>query len=174
MIDPSRIKPEAIQEVIREAEAYLSAQLTCAVAADQRAVTLSGALATIATALFGVGLAALSQDKPSHMVGWAAVVSGALYIAALVFAVWASRPVSFSYVGNTPENWDKEADLYGSLTTALYQQAGYYTSHIKSNDAVMRKNARLIQCALWLSICAPVVGVIVGLVVHSGVVPVGA
>lgn len=169
IVDLQRLQNDNVHEIIREAESFLGAQLSCGLAADQRAMTLSGALATIATAVFGAGLAAISADKPNYVLGAAALACGIVFIAALFFAVWSARPVPFNYVGNTPSSWDNEPDLYGPLAPALYQQAQHYAEGIEANGKVLGLNASWLRRALWASLAAPIVGLVFGLSIYWAV-----
>jgi hypothetical protein len=98
---------QVLQEVVREGEARLEAQLAVATAADQRAMTWAGFLIAVATAAVG-GAASLIMSA-DHLV---------FALIAIIFAIWmlkaawiivdAVRPKKFSLPGNFPENWLRE------------------------------------------------------------------
>src|SRR5690349_14437029 len=99
------MKEETVKEIIREAEAYMSAQLTAGIAIDQKATTLAGSLATIVVAVIGIAIVALSADKPSYILAWASVSCSIVFFVSLILAVTTARPINFEYVGNTPSAW---------------------------------------------------------------------
>lgn len=168
-LDPDRIKGDTIREIIREAESYLSAQLITGVASDQRAATLSGILATLATGMLGGGLAVITAEKANYPLGIAGIFAGVVMLIGLAFAIYTARPVPFHYVGNCPENWNTDEDLYGSLDHALWQQARHYQELIDENDATLKANARYLRRAGYFTLASPICGLTTGLSVWAGV-----
>ncbi|KQW27656.1 hypothetical protein ASE36_18920 [Rhizobium sp. Root274] len=55
---------EVLQEILREAESRLSAQLTAAIAADTRAMTFLGFISAVAVATIGAALAIHQSAAP--------------------------------------------------------------------------------------------------------------
>lgn len=167
--EPKRIKSDTVREIIREAESYLSAQLTTGVASDQRAATLSGILATLATGMLGGGLAVITADKANYPLGVAGISSGVVMLVGLAFSIYTARPVPFHYVGNCPKNWSSEEDLCGDLDAALWQQAQHYQEQIDENDATLKANARYLRRAGYFTLASPAFGLFTGLSVWAGV-----
>jgi hypothetical protein len=102
--DLRNLDAPVLQEVIREGEARLAAQLAIATAADQRAMTWAGFLIAVATAALGGAASLIMSGK--HLV---------FALIALTFSLWmlkaawiiidAVRPRKFFLPGNFPENW---------------------------------------------------------------------
>lgn len=90
-----------LDEIIRQAESRLAAQLTLAVAADQRAMTLASILATGAAALIAWAITLSAAD---HKLVPVCVLIGGTIIAAAC-ALWSASPVAWDSPGNTPESW---------------------------------------------------------------------
>lgn len=87
-----------LDEILRQAESRLKAQLSLAIAADQRAMTFSSVLATGAAALiaWAIAIAADSRTLIPVMV----LIVGA--VAALGCALWSASPIAWDSPGNTP------------------------------------------------------------------------
>lgn len=125
--------PEVLKEIVREAESFLAAQLTAGLASDQRAINTAVCLAAILAAIVG-GTATLISVGTSlgwHLLGivWLAVC----LIFALIHAVRAARPTTFSYSGNNPANWVPDIREKRSLQESLAGQAAIYAQGIRSN-----------------------------------------
>lgn len=84
-----------LQEVLREAESYLEAQLTSAIAADHRAYTFAGAVSAASVILVGTAYSLVTSQPPNSLLAftaWAVAVS--LFVAAWM-AIISARSVSF-------------------------------------------------------------------------------
>lgn len=164
-MDRTKIAAENAKEIIREAEAYLSAQLTAGIAIDQKAMTLAGSIATIVVAVIGIALATLSTDDPNLIIAWASGSCAVPLLVSLILAVCTARPIKFEYVGNTPSAWRSTDDLYGPLSAALMSQAEHYTDAIRRNNVDLERNGKLMRWAAGLMAAAPFVGLTSALVV---------
>ncbi|MEO5375989.1 MAG: hypothetical protein H7840_17325 [Alphaproteobacteria bacterium] len=151
---------ETAREILRQGELYLSAQLTTALAADQRAVRLAGLFSAATSGLLAGGLALLTADSPVVELGTAALVMGVTMLVGLWFAVKATRPVDFYVVGNHPRQWWTEDDLHGPLSIALGQQGEHCQKAIDHNAEVLAGNGRSLRVALTLGLWTPVVGIL--------------
>lgn len=81
--------PDLLDEILREAESRLSAQLTTAIAADTRAMTFLGFISAVAVATVGAGLATYTVNQ---QLGTLALFVGLGFIASAFFAFQAARP----------------------------------------------------------------------------------
>lgn len=156
--DWSRAELENVREIMRQGEAYLGAQLTVAIAADQRAIRLAGALATIGSALIAAAFAMVTAHEPRWALGAGGGAAGVTMLMGMWFAWRAMRPCDFHYVGNHPRQWWNDADMTGKLALALGQQTEHCQDAIEKNAAVLDRNAEEIHRALRLTIAAPIVG----------------
>lgn len=143
------------REVVRLAELYLDGTLRLAIAADSRAMQLSGLTATAATALFGVGVTYASHNHAKDVVGGiAAICAGAVFYVAAWCALRAASPRPFNVVGNLPSSWRPD-ELRSALPTVLLSQAEVYELEIQENLATLIANAKRTTLALRLVIFAP-------------------
>lgn len=138
-------KIETLNEIMREAEAYLNSQWSAAVAADQRAYTFSGFCSAAAVVLVGGSYSLVTAARPDILM---ATVS-ALVAATLLWAAWqavrSAGPIGFEYVGNQPSNWADDVEAGMTLTAALAEQCQHYDEMITENTTVLRENARKFQ-----------------------------
>lgn len=150
---------EVLDEVVREGEAMLAAQLTVATAADQRAMTFAGLLIAAATAATGGVIALMLGDKPA----WWVVLIGTLYAAAAIaaagFAIWSAKPARFSFPGNEPALWHPDLWQVGasgphSKKQARVEQAVNLQSQIKKNKVILARNARWMRRAVIVGFVA--------------------
>ena len=147
--------PEPVlAEIVREGEMQVQAQLQTSLAADSRALTISGSCLTAATALLGVAAALSKSATPDLPL---IVVSGTLGIVLIVsagLAMYSARPVSFDFPGNDPAKW---APAYWhvkpgprpSLRRARLDQAKTLQEIIEGNRRAIAKNALFLGVALW-------------------------
>ncbi|TXM93930.1 hypothetical protein FV232_22315 [Methylobacterium sp. WL30] len=148
----------------READAYLGAQLTVALAGNQRAMTFFGFLATAASVIATASVTVLVTKPdflPFGIIGLA-VVAGLL--AAMVLANLSAMPDAFSYVGNTPAGW--VADVKGKKPLGLSKAEALEDSAecITANRAVLERAAKLIRWAMWTAWGSISLGALVSLV----------
>src|SRR5690606_28598473 len=115
-----------VDEILREAEARLSAQLEVAIAADQRAMTFLGFLLTLIVFLLGAALAAFTAQVPSFSIAVSAIISAAGFLVAAYFAYEASKPIEFEFVGNDPSGWVSDVEDGTTLLTAKAEQCAHY------------------------------------------------
>lgn len=123
-----------LNEILREAESRLDAQLTTAIASDTRAMTFLGFLSAIVVAVIGSGLAVFATQPALAGV---ALLVGVGFSASAGFAFLAARPIDFEMVGNEPESWAFDIDQAKSLHESMAEQVAHYDTMIKSNRAAM-------------------------------------
>lgn len=133
---------DMLDEILREAELRLSAQLTSAIAADTRAMTFLGFIAAVTVASVGGGLAVLDTNWVLAVI---AIFVGAGFGVSGFFAFEAARPIDFRFVGNDPASWRGDIEKRISLRHAKAEQVAFYDKMIKSNRAAMSESAELLQ-----------------------------
>ena len=151
-----------LDEVVREGEMMLAAQLAMATAADQRALTFSGFLIATGTAALGGTAAMILSTSPS----WGLVLLGGGYavglIAAAGLAIWSAKPGLFSIVGNEPASWHPAQWRIGpagpfSPKQARIEQAENLQSQLSSNAEDLKRNGRYMTLAVSLAFAATVI-----------------
>lgn len=149
---------EMAEQVLRQGELYLQAQLQLAIAADQRAATMAAFWGTIGTAVAAAAIA--YWDRSSDL---AILISGlacaALMVAGASACLWAARPVDFYAPGNHPQSWFDLLDR--PLFDVMLGEAENYQAHIEANAAFLLTNCRLIGFGAALATSAPVLAVLV-------------
>ncbi|MGX9117068.1 hypothetical protein ACWTU6_10265 [Mesorhizobium sp. BHbsci] len=143
---------EMLQEVLREAESYLDAQLTSAIAADQRAYTFAGAVSAASVILVGAAYSLVTSHPPDTLLAftaWAVAVS--LFVAAWM-AVISARSVSFEFVGNQPSKWAADVENGKSFAHAIAEQCAHYDGMIAQNNFVMDRNSKIFNGAVNLAL----------------------
>jgi hypothetical protein len=143
-----------LAEIVREAEARLQAQLTAAIAADQRAMTFAGLMVAAAAAMIG---AALGVSREAD-VTLPTIVTGLFLFAAAVLAVVAARPVAWDFTGNTPSAWVKSIADGDSLHTALSDMASFYAEMIEANEIAIANAAYWIRLSMGSALASLVIG----------------
>ncbi len=149
----SNASESTIDEIIRQAETYLTAQLAAGIAADQRAITFTGMLAT-AVSLLGGGALVVgvgnSKDLPTGLaVACLPAILG--FLGAMWLTMQASKPVDWHYVGNTPSNWLKDLRQAKSLLVSKAEQAKHYAESIEANNLVLETQAKSVSRAIKVS-----------------------
>jgi hypothetical protein len=164
MSNQSQGEDALVSEIVREAEAYLAAQVTLATSADQRASVMASVFAASGTAI-AAGLIAFVGDADRVAAGLPVIVGGV--VSALLFllgsglCVWATLPVEFDLPGSQPENWKKDIERGIPLNEALAEQAQNYQGKISDNSAILRSNAKKFSWGARLGIAAPVLGLLI-------------
>jgi hypothetical protein len=140
--------PDVLAEIMREAESFLGEQLKSGLAADLRAMTMAVILAAILAALVG-GTASLVAA--GIKVGWhviAVLPLAACLSFALMFAVMAARPTSFSYTGTNPTKWIPDIKDGRSLHDSKAGQVAIYAQGIIQNKTCLDEGHRWLKLAL--------------------------
>jgi hypothetical protein len=159
--------PEFLDEILREAESRINAQLTTAIAADMRAMTFLGFISAIAVASVGTGLATYA-DKPN--LAMIALFIGSGFTFAAYYAFEAARPIDFNLVGNDPASWKTDIASGLPLHHAKSEQVAFYDEMLKSNRKAMVESAYHLQGAAKVTICTLLVGAIFAGLYVSGVI----
>ncbi len=143
---------DTLHEIMRETEAYLSAQLTAAIGADQRAYTFAGMI-TAATVLLVGAAYALRTGELQHL--WlsnlALLVATALFVSAWM-AVISARSVDFEFPGNQACNWIDEIEEGKSLLHSLAEQCAHYDGMATTNTGTMTRNSSIFNWAVNIAL----------------------
>lgn len=162
-----KARPEVLDEIVGEAELFISEQLKAGLAADQRAVNTAVILAALLAAIVGGTATLVSVHKvlPWHLGAVGVLVICLLF--ALVYALRAARPTSFSYCGNNPANWIPDIDQGRSLHESKAGQAAIYAQGIRLNikclDAAHSNLSLALRSAVTAVILFTAVEVVGGL-----------
>ncbi|WP_459661751.1 hypothetical protein [Novosphingobium sp. 11B] len=135
-----------IKQILAHAEMFLAAQLQTGLAADQRALVLSGFLATAVVALVGAAGAVMLNE--AHFLGYVALLTAAGLAVSLSLAIKAARPIDFYFAGNRPCAW--EGDLRSGLSEveSLASQALHYDEMIMQNRDALDDNCKMLDRAM--------------------------
>jgi len=167
-MDWSRASKELVQEVVREAELYLQAQLSLALSADQRSSVMAS-LFTAGASAIAAGLMTLASSDHSGVNALAIYAGGITAIVLLVvaasFCIWSAWPTDFSVPGNIPASWYEDVEKPRDLPLLLGEQAEIYETQIADNNQKLHANARRFQWGALAGIVAPMLGLAVWLVV---------
>lgn len=151
--DYASADPELLQEIVRQAEIRMQAQLQSALAADARAGLLSSLQAAASAALF----VAAAQAEIAGQAETAAYISASLLALGALFAAFALRPVDFGFVGNKPSNWIDDIIAKENKQIGLAGTAEHLDKYLRLNDQRMSENAKLVSTSLLFLIGAPAV-----------------
>lgn len=158
-----KVELELVKEILREGESYLQAQLSLALAADQRSSVVAGLFTAAAAAIIAGLITLASSEHPSHPLAIYAggTVSVTLLIAGASLCIWAARPVNFYVSGNEPKKWYKDVEAPRELRVLLGEQAQLYQEMIEDNNKALRRNSQLFLAGGIAGIAAPVAGAII-------------
>lgn len=161
MISGDMVTPQVdealLKHIVRDSESYLEDQLKCALAADQRAIQVSGFLVATIIALTA-GAYTLLRTEP-NVLGYALLILVVALCCALACALHSTAPVSFNYRGTTPIDW--AADIAGRKPVAecLVEMLDHYQAMITENRSTLERNAkwakwayRLIQISIFTAL----------------------
>jgi hypothetical protein len=152
---------DLLSEIVRQAEARLAVQTQFALAADQRALSLTNLYGSMTVALLAGAIAALSEGfRP---IAFAAAGAGTMTFIATVLVALATRPSAFATVGNDPANWLEDIAAGRSLHDARADTARVYDEALKKNRSRMKAQTRLINSALVMMLLAGPVAALAGM-----------
>lgn len=150
-----RLPQDVLNEVVREGEIRLTAQLQMASSADQRALTIAGFEIAAATASLGGGIALAVGSNADLWLSLVAVVFAMAMAFSAREAVLSARPQKFHAPGNSPTGWLPENWLDGAtkgydLTQAKIEQAACLDEAIMGNALDMdAAGARVRKSLTW-------------------------
>jgi hypothetical protein len=102
-MDISSVPEESIIELHAQAAACLQGTVQLAIAADQRATTLTGIFGAGTVALLAAAATVLEGSHPSQPLVWSACIAAEFLFAASLCCAWAARPINFSVGGYEPK-----------------------------------------------------------------------
>lgn len=139
---------DTLKELMRETEAYLDAQLSSAIAADQRAYTFAGTVTAASVLLVGAAYALATAPEPNKWLAYLSMaVASCLFIAAWM-AVMSARSVDFEFCGNQPSSWIADIEAGTPLLHALAEQCAHYDEMATANRNTMNTNSWLFNWAV--------------------------
>lgn len=156
-VDYSSLSIDVLQEIVRQAELRLQAQFQTTIAADNRAMGVAAALATISVVLMTAAVAALSIKGVGNQIASACSISSAVLLVGVVIAVVSARAIEFNFPGSYPSNWDEEVAHGASFKKALSDMANHYDEMLKENNNKMNEAGFLFNLSLILSSASMVV-----------------
>ncbi|MFT3723098.1 MAG: hypothetical protein QM773_05875 [Hyphomonadaceae bacterium] len=151
-MDYEKASEDLLSEIVRQAEARLAVQAQFALAADQRALSLTNLYGSMTAGLLTVAIGALSGGY--RPIAFAAAGAGLFVFIATLLVVAAAKPSPFATVGNDPENWKEDIEAGRSLHQARADTAGIYNAALKKNRGRMKTQTRLINSALMMMLLA--------------------
>jgi hypothetical protein len=140
-----------LTEILRQSEAYLSAQLTAGIAADQRGMSLVSLLAAAVAVIAGGGATQLLGDETFPELGWVCIATAAGLLAAMLCGVKSVMPTGFWYAGSRAEDWQWDMQARLPSKTSLVQQLINYDQRIKENNQCLGDNAWWTIAAVWMA-----------------------
>ena len=138
---------ETLREIIRNSESYLSAQLTSAIAADQRALAMSGYLSAAVVVLVGGAAGLALASEPNYLLSAVTFCTAAILFLALNLAIKSARPSNFEFPGNIASSWSQDIAEGKPLSRSLAEQCEHYDGMALANNELMQKNAKSLGYA---------------------------
>ena len=159
-IDWSDVDLETARQILHQGEVFLSAQLTAALAADQRAMTSASIFIGFAAVMLGASLAYWGEHKDVAL--FVAGLTGAvLMFSASVCCFLAARPRDFYYPGNHPNRWWNVCTERLAVLTA--GETENYQEVIDANAGVIASNNKWLGRGIKAAVVAPILAFIVWL-----------
>jgi hypothetical protein len=161
LFEPLRaLDQKVLDEIVREGEVRLSAQLQIATAADQRALSIAAAQITSSTASLAGGIALALGSKPDWWLAGLAIAFAIGNAVAAQRAISSVRPKGFNIPGNRPlhwlpDRWMGSGAKHGhSLKQARIEQAACLDDEIAENRALMDDAAKKVKQSIdwWLGL----------------------
>jgi hypothetical protein len=153
--DLMKADQSTLNEVLREAEAYLAAQLTSALASNQRAISFTNFMAAAAAAIGSGAAGLLTGTTPKLALGVIAAAVALGLLAAMAFAIAAAMPTQFWFAGNTPAQWVDDVLKRLPYKTAISQQLSHYANMIERNNLCLARCDERLKWSLgiaWVSL----------------------
>jgi len=141
-----------LRDIIKLGETRLQSQLTVAIAADQRALVLSGFLVPTIGALIAAAAALMLATPMRYDLGVVAFLGAGGLLISLALAIVAARPVGWHFPGIRPGNWVKDlaesnSDPHGTLAAI----AAGLEKQAEANSKLLSVNGWLIRCSLIMA-----------------------
>lgn len=167
--DLRNLSRDVLDEVVREGELRLEAQLQIATAADQRALTFAGFQITAGTASLAGGVALMTAQSPDYLLALIALIFALAILIAAGITLWTVVPRKFKTPGNQPLNWAKSAwrwsDKGFDMKAARVEQAACLEESIDANQTHFKWAAETMHVSFYVTVIAATVSAIVLLAV---------
>ncbi|MGY2052247.1 hypothetical protein [Methylobacterium sp. JK268] len=138
-----------LDEIRRGSEAHLAAQLTVALAGNQRAMTFFGFLAAASAVIAGASVTAIATVSPLAPLGYGGLIVVVGFLISMAMANLAALPDAFEYVGNTPSSWLDDITGEKSLSLSRAEMLAQDDRCIAHNHSVLKRSARFTKFAMW-------------------------
>jgi hypothetical protein len=145
---------EFVDEIIRQAELRLDAQLSAALAADQRAMTFAGLLFAGIAVLLGGDFGTFSREAAQPIL----VVTIGFTMAAGC-ACWSARPSPWHYVGNFPASWSDDISQGTSFDASRKETASDLQELLDHNESALQRAARWMRASMVTAVASAVAGI---------------
>jgi hypothetical protein len=161
MITPSlnSAKSPVIDEIIRQAELRIEAQLTAALAADQRAMTFAGLLFAGIAVLLGAEFRASTCSLPIDPVFVIAIG----FTLAAACACWSAKPSPWHFAGNFPASWNEDVAAEMTLEESRKEMAANFQELLELNEAQLHRSASWMRASMVVALASAILGIPLGL-----------
>lgn len=149
--------PAILDEIIRQAEGRLQAQLQAAIASDNRAMVLASIQAAASAALVVAG----GQDDISGAGELASYAASFVLFLGSACAAWSARPVPFGFMGTNPADWVDAIKTNEQLLSARAHYAAFLDEYLRLNAQFMENNTPWTKGALIALVIAPIAAALV-------------
>ena len=146
-----------LDEILRQAEFCLDAQLRAAIACDRRAFAVAAFSGTGAVLFIGGGmtllLEALETFSPlaaREWLGWICYGAAAILLCAVLLVARAERPIERRFAGTGLEDWIKYVDEKVPLNKFKAEIVRSYAEQISINRESIRRSSGLVMFATGL------------------------
>jgi len=157
--DFSNVPQDAARELCRQGELCLQGTVQLAIAADQRATTLTGILGAGAIALVAATVSLSVGAKPNvTLIFSAAATALSLYCGAL-FCAWAARSADFFVAGYEPRLLHISAPENSELWMQRYS-AEDIQMRIDHNRDTLEKSSRYLTWGRRIALCSVPIGLL--------------
>lgn len=157
-LDLSNVAPDAIRELQRQAELCLQGTIQLALAADQRATTLTEVFGAGSVALLAADATLLTAPNENAPLIWSGLAASLMLFGGSLFCAWAARSIDFFVAGYEPR-------LLAPSATEEVWLVRYSTESlqhcINANRRALERSARTVRRGLVLALLtAPIAAII--------------
>jgi hypothetical protein len=157
MMDLSSVPDSLVEELHKEGVLCLQGTLQLAVAADQRATTLTGVFGAGSVALLAAAATLLTVSQPNQPLLLGAIATAIFLLSAALFCAWAARPVDFFLVGYEPKLLAPAARDRGWMLRCTTEDI---QMRIDANRRVISRSALILKFGFLIAVCSVPAGII--------------
>lgn len=154
----SAASEDMLREIVREAEVHLASQQAVALAADQRAMTLTGFLTATVVVMVGAGASFALAAEPNKALAIICILVATALLLAAGIAVLSAAPSKFDFAGSSPTDWLDDIDAGLTLKDAMAAQCVNYSEMTDDNHVRMAKNGRTLWWSIQITLGAIALG----------------